>query len=316
MALTLEVLPLRLSFRCPEPVVFPSGQPGNIVRGAFGSIFRRLVCAESACRPSACARRAACPYLEVFDPPKPLDWPSGFATPPRGFVFRAHHLDGRTVPAGGTFHFDLHLFHRGASALPHFLAAFTQLGREGLGPGRGRAEMERAELLDALGSPSSALLQTDPGTSAPPLSLALDATGPSVARLVVRFVTPTELKSGGEVANSPEFATLVARARDRVSALRALYGPGPLPLDFGEMARRAASVRLVRCELDHVRAERRSSRTGLRHPLGGFTGVAEYAGEVAEFLPLLRAAWWTGVGRQTVWGKGVIETEVLPPHLS
>jgi hypothetical protein len=40
------------------------------------------------------------------------------------------------------------------------------------------------------------------------------------------------------------------------------------------------------------------------HPLGGFTGSAEYEGDLAEFLPWLRAARWVGVGRQTVWGKG------------
>ena len=40
------------------------------------------------------------------------------------------------------------------------------------------------------------------------------------------------------------------------------------------------------------------------HPIGGFTGTAEYVGDLAEFLPWLRAARWVGVGRQTVWGKG------------
>jgi hypothetical protein len=61
---------------------------------------------------------------------------------------------------------------------------------------------------------------------------------------------------------------------------------------------------MTRCELRDEHASRRSSRTGQVHPLGGFTGEAEYRGELAEFLPYLRAARWTGVGRQTVWGKG------------
>ena len=43
-------------------------------------------------------------------------------------------------------------------------------------------------------------------------------------RLRVRFLTPTELKGGDE----PEFGVLIARVRDRISMLRALYGPGPL----------------------------------------------------------------------------------------
>ena len=40
-------------------------------------------------------------------------------------------------------------------------------------------------------------------------------------------------------------------------------------------------------------------------------GVAEYEGELGEFVPFLEAAQWTGVGRQTVWGKGAIRVAVL-----
>ena len=57
--------------------------------------------------------------------------------------------------------------------------------------------------------------------------------------------------------------------------------------------------------------DRRSTRTGQVHPLGGFAGWAEYEGELAEFLPWLRAAYWTGVGRHTVWGYGAISIEEL-----
>ena len=40
--------------------------------------------------------------------------------------------------------------------------------------------------------------------------------------------------------------------------------------------------------------------------LGGFVGEAEYEGDLTEFVPYLRAAHWTGVGRQTAWGKGAL----------
>ncbi|MGB9605238.1 MAG: CRISPR system precrRNA processing endoribonuclease RAMP protein Cas6, partial [Bryobacteraceae bacterium] len=42
-----------------------------------------------------------------------------------------------------------------------------------------------------------------------------------------------------------------------------------------------------------------------------FTGEVEYEGDVAEFVPYLEAAQWTGVGRQTVWGKGELAVTVL-----
>ena len=81
---------------------------------------------------------------------------------------------------------------------------------------------------------------------------------------------------------------------------------GALTIDFRAFGERAALVRMTRCEIEQVEVVRRSSRTGQVHPIGGFIGEAEYEGDLTEFVPFLRAAKWTGVGRQTVWGKGEI----------
>jgi hypothetical protein len=141
-------------------------------------------------------------------------------------------------------------------------------------------------------------------TAAPPLALDLAPDAAPVERVRVRFLSPTELKHNGLVARRPEFSILFARLRDRISTLRALYGAGPLEIDFRTMGERAAAVRTTRCDVRWEKGERKSGRTGQIHPLGGFTGEAEYEGQLAEFLPWLRAARWVGVGRQTVWGKG------------
>jgi hypothetical protein len=115
-----------------------------------------------------------------------------------------------------------------------------------------------------------------------------------------------ELKTRGGLADRPEFGILAARIRDRISTLSQLYGEGPLPIDFAAFGERAAAVEMTRCEIERVEAQRRSGRTGQTHSLGGFVGQADYAGDLAEFVPYLRAAQWTGVGRQTAWGKGAI----------
>jgi hypothetical protein len=62
--------------------------------------------------------------------------------------------------------------------------------------------------------------------------------------------------------------------------------------------------------LRYVDVQRRSSKTGQVHSIGGFVGEAEYEGDLAEFVPFLKAAQWTGVGRQTVWGKGEIAVKI------
>jgi hypothetical protein len=144
-------------------------------------------------------------------------------------------------------------------------------------------------------------------TGAGPLRLSLCAAGGPIHRVRVHFLTPTELKG----AEQPEFGILLARIRDRISTLRELYGNGPLAIDFKAFGERASRVSMTRCELVPVVAERISRATGQRHSLGGFMGVAEYEGELAEFLPYLEIARWTGVGRQTVWGKGEIAYETF-----
>jgi hypothetical protein len=128
-----------------------------------------------------------------------------------------------------------------------------------------------------------------------------------VSRLRVHFLTPTELKG----ADTPEFGVLLSRIRDRISTLRDLYGAGPLDIDFKAFGDRAGRISMTRCDLSPVAASRTSRGTGRTHSLGGFTGVCDYEGDLAEFVPYLEIARWTGVGRQTVWGKGEISYEIV-----
>lgn len=214
--------------------------------------------------------------------PKSAGGPSGLADPPRPFVVRASRLDGQVVEAGAAFSFDIHLF--ASTHREEFHHALGQLDRLAGG---------RIHLLTFDGEP-----------------IAID-TAPSLEarRVSIDFTSPAELKSGERIAERPEFPVLFARLRDRISTLRSLYGPGPLDIDFRVMADRAAGVTMSRCDIRTVERTRRSTRTGRSHSIGGFTGHAEYEGDLTEFIPYLRAGEWTGVGRQTTWGKGAYRVE-------
>jgi hypothetical protein len=138
-----------------------------------------------------------------------------------------------------------------------------------------------------------------PWTSAPP-------------RIRVEFRTPMDLKSDGKRATNPEFGILMRRIRDRVHALQAMYGPEYLSIDFRGFGERAARVRTAESNLRKQDGIFRQSSSGHRHPLGGWIGSIVYEGDLREFLPFLEVAKWTGVGRHTVWGNGVIDW--LPPN--
>jgi hypothetical protein len=285
--LHFRLYPLRLTFIARGAISFSRAAAGNQLRGAFGAILRKLACRPDCPGARDCEQRDACEYGLMFAPAASTG-PSGLADRPRPFVFRAHHLSGRTVAPGESFHFNFHWFDLRRPSIKMAVQAFAELAREGLGP-----ERTSADLTEVTGDTA-------------PLRLSLDPPDQPVDRVTVRFETPTELKTEGHSASEPEFAILAARIRDRISTLRALYDDGPLKLDFREFAERAARVRMTRCDVRHLSISRRSSHTGQVHPLGGFVGEADYEGDLTEFVPFLQAAAWTGVGRQTAWGKGVV----------
>ena len=304
-----QLEPLRFSFTAREPIHFPEGKSANILRGAFGTIFRRIACLPHCTGAMACPNRTACPYARLFEPSANGQGPSGLADWPRPFVFRAIHLDGQTFAPGQRFHFDLHLFDLSSPVIAYFVLTFAQLARDGLGPGRSKVDLITVSKLNEQGQPCTLIYEDGlikPQNDPLPLTLNLTPTGAHISHLRVKFMTPTELKSGQQIAARPEFAILATRARDRISNLRELYGAGPLTIDFREFGERAALVKMTRCDIASVDIQRRSTRTGQTHSIGGFMGEADYQGELAEFLPLLNATRWTGVGRQTVWGKGEI----------
>ena len=280
---TLEFYRFRFHFQALEPLRLPAAGSANLVRGACGLFLRKMAPANV--------------YARIFEPGRHLGpAPSGLADWPRPFVLRARALDGLEAAANDFFSFDLHLFELREPVLPYFQAAFAEWARSGIGPAQRRARLDRVESLGLDGLPNPAA----------PCSIRLDPDAIAIDRVTIRFASPTELKAEGKPVERPEFGVLFARLRDRIATLCALYGPGPLDVDFRGMGARAAAVRLVRCNLARHDAFRTSRRTGQTHPLGGFTGKVEYQGVLQEFLPWLRAGRWTGVGRQTVWGHGEI----------
>ena len=287
----------RFEFQAQGPVFFPRGMAGNIFRGAFGQIFRRV-----------CEGQEDDLYARIFAP-QSISGPSGFADAPRPFVLRPRDLEEHRFRPGDTLYLDVHLFDLDERLLTYFALTFLQLAREGLGPGRVPVGLVAVRSLTLERQPGETVWSQSNDRSdilPAPLKIDLSLTGGiTVEHLRVEFRTPTELKSEGLVSTTPEFAILFRRVRDRISTLASLYRQ-PLQFDFKALGERSKTVKLAGSQLQWEQIQRRSSRTGQRHSLGGFVGWAEYEGDLSEFVPWLQAGYWSGVGRQTVWGKGEI----------
>jgi hypothetical protein len=219
---------------------------------------------------------------DLFAPQRDGPGPSGFADPPRPFVLRSWHLDTSQFHAGESFWFDVHQFEPGDA----FVLACERL-RE-LGAARGGVELERVE-----GS-----------------NIAIDLGGAAAGcqGLRIEFVSPTELKDQSKLVIKPEFGIVARRLITRIANLRTTYQQCPPAIDFSTLFEAADKVRMTAHQTECMYADRFSTRTKQTHPLGGFIGWAEYEGTGLEaFIPYLQAGTYTGIGRQTVWGKGAIE---------
>lgn len=274
----LPVLVRRHWFEAKDPIRFPDGKASNTLRGGFGMALRAIAPPET--------------YERIFEPKRAGPGvPSGFADPPRPFLFRAAHLDGEIVDKYDDFHFDVHVF-GDAADVDIVTAALDHLFQMGAGVGRGQAR------LTAIADQS--------------LIIDLHETAPA-AEVRVHFLTPTELKHEGRPWTKADFPVLIRRVRDRVWTLLSLYAAaGPATeADKNLFSELAKEVRLIRSDLELRSTARLSTRSGQTHSLGGIVGQADYAGPLDAFIPYLRAAYYTGVGRHTVWGNGCLNLEVL-----
>lgn len=306
----------RFTLRPLEPLHLPARNKGNVLRGAFGTVLRRLSCHPECPGAARCEQRHSCPYAVLFEPSPP---PGGQALRnyqdiPRPFVFRPP-LETATRYEQ-PFCFDLVLAGKSVEYLPHVVVTFSRLAAEGFGLNRVPVELEKVEQIN----PAKLIYEGASGVMYPaerPLPPSPILRPPSPA-LTIRFLTPTHLVHEEQTVRQPEFHHLIRRLRDRLNALATFYGDGPLDLDFVGIAQRAAEVRCVSRELvweERSRVSSKPEKRGQRHNIGGFTGSCTFAGDLSEFLPLLRLGEMAHVGKHAVWGNGQFEVSLKETNL-
>ena len=298
----LDLYRIRFRLVAKTDIHFPPHKAGNTLRGMLGTILKKSSCPPECTDARSCPRRDTCAYAKIFEPGSSSTISDGLRDCPRPFVFRTAHLDGRHFQPHQPFGFELNLFQLDHSAVDAIVRCFAELGTEGLGAARGEVDLHGVTFVN---------LDGDETQRAAICRLPLYSNGASASKVQVVFRTPTEMKSDNGIATVPVFSVLVARVRERVETLRRLYGGASEMSPAKDFIERAHQIQTTICDVKHTGVNRLSSKTGQRHPIGGFVGRVVYEGNLNEFLPYLQAAALTGVGRHTAWGNGELEVTVL-----
>lgn len=281
---------------------------GSTLRGAFGHAFKKLVCVKRDLDCSTCLIADRCAYHYVFETPFSAEGdPRGYAFAPHPFVIEPPEAPRHVYDPDTDFQIGFVLIGRALDYLPYFIYAFEEMGRRGLGAGRGKAALRR---IIALGSgeeqciydvETGRLTPDYPVCAGPPAG---EATG---TRLRLRLCTPTRLRTEGRYARRLDFSLLVRALLRRSSDLARFHCGTELAVDYRHWIERAAGVWQVAARLGWHDWERYSQRQDRKITLGGLSGEVEFAGDWEPFLPLLRLGADVHVGKGTVFGLGRYE---------
>ncbi len=318
MSTNLRLTHLRFDVVARGTVRLGGADAGNRLRNALAGVMLRAVCPErERGRVPSDDHVAMCPACWLLA-----------ANVDAGHVRRAYSLVPplplrEVVEAGERFSFVLTLYGDGLSFLPYFVLAVPEMGRVGVGPGRGQFELEAIWAADPLRRLFEPVLR--PGETSVYLPDCAISWGniedrakmwlanEQMGACRVRFLTPTRLISGRQLVKMPDFGVFFQRLLNRVDNLGQQFG-GDARRDRDELARLhglANGVRLMESRHRWVEVWSWSGRTRTKSPMGGFLGRVNYQTATGwdELLPWLLLGQATQVGKSAVKGNGVFELE-------
>jgi CRISPR-associated endoribonuclease Cas6 len=337
----LELAKYRLVIRPRASLLLPEYK-GSAFRGGFGHALRRVVCPfdDGRCY-RGCIQPGRCVYSYVFETPLPEEIATIFAPirgaldAPHPFVLEPPEEEKQHYNAHDRLAFHLILIGRAMEYLPYFLFTFDELGRIGLGKGKGRFQLE-----GAFGVGTEGEVVVFKGIERRFVGVGVPITREEVARTVqgkvdeveIEFLTPARLKYGHKLTSQLEFHILFRALLLRLSLLMLCHGGnGMLPLPSGSMvsalavaqyfyrdpqidaaARRgiheaiegAKDIAVDRSNLHWRDWERYSARQDARMRLGGVVGSIKYKGALTCFLPILLLGEYLHIGKNTSFGLG------------
>lgn len=290
---------------------------GSTFRGVFGRALKNVVCALKLRECSNCLLRYKCIYSLVFETPflEEKNKDSRLSSPPHPFVIEPPLDNGTHFKDDDRFDFQLLLFGKANEYLPYFIYAFERMSNTGIGK---RVNGKRAcfllEYIDTKGqkiySHQDQTLQKGDFYQNLPLTQSTNKTV-DFSKLKITIETPLRLKFTNRLAAELPFHVLVRAMLRRVSSLFNYYGDGEPEIDYRGMVKRAEGVHILNSNLHWFDWRRYSSRQDKSMLMGGMIGSIIYEGKIGDYLPLLDLCSQFHLGKQTSFGLGKINAEIL-----
>jgi len=289
---------------------------GSTLRGAFGHAFKKVVCTLRNRNCQDCILKERCVYSYVFETPTPANSSimKKYPAVPHPFVILPPKEEKRLYTKDETFTFSLTLIGKAKEYLPYFIYTFDELGKMGIGKGRGRYKLKKVSTTSNNGRSKqkeiyqgeSKVLKGDfnPITWRDAVQ---DKSLLNKNELRLFFRTPTRIKYHEDLVLDLEFHILIRSLLRRISTLSYFHCGSELDIDFKGLITKAEEIKTEGRYLSWQDWERYSNRQETRMKMGGFVGEIGFKGELEEFLPFIILGEYIHLGKGTSFGLGKYE---------
>lgn len=228
------------------------------------------------------------------------------------------------VEAKRRFSFGVSLFGKADALMPYLFRSVPEMGKTGIGAGRGRFRLIRISEANPLNNTSRVIMQhrqiKEPFLIITHQRMQEEARVRRSDEVTVNFITPMRLIEGGRLVHKPKLGTLLRRLVERAQLLNDYYSPLPetnasrdcWKAEWERMSKIGDQIDQEEPLFDktewiniesYSRARQRST------PIGGFVGKARWKIDSANVLIWLLWGQSLHVGKNVAKGDGYFRVE-------
>ncbi|HIC92224.1 MAG TPA: CRISPR system precrRNA processing endoribonuclease RAMP protein Cas6 [Syntrophaceae bacterium] len=310
-----EIATFQFKITATTPLSLPTYK-GSTLRGSFGTAFKRIACISKQKICGNCLIKDKCIYIYIFETPPPADTQmmKRYPSVPHPFILLPPSEEKTAYEPGEGLFFYLTLIGRTIHYLPYFIYTFEEVGRMGIGKGRGKFILSEVLGLDRhkreirIYNGKTKTLKGQKVINLTWNRLIDHCEFPANPQLItLNFLTPTRFKYDGRLVLDLEFHILIRNLLRRISTLYYFHCGQELKVDYKALIKKAQEVENKDRELRWYDWERYSRRQDTRMKLGGFMGRITFKGEMKEFMPYIILGEYIHVGKGTGFGLGKYE---------
>ncbi len=291
---------------------------GAALRGAFGSVFKRIVCALRKETCQDCMLKNKCIYVYVFEtqPPVGADKLRKIDRIASPFIIEPSLEQKMLYHRGEKLEFKLVLIGKALQYLPYFIYTFEEVGKIGIGSGweRGMGQFRLLEVTECCEGEKKVVFNGNDRTVLNAASGSLKAAIEkrtkelnSARRAIIRFHTPTRIMVKEKLIFTPTFQDIFRNLLRRLGNLLEFHCSIEPEWDFRKLIEHSSTIDSDTSKMGWYDWERYSRRQDRRMSFSGFVGDLEVEGDFSPFVEFLSIGEYLHVGKNTTFGLGRYE---------